>query len=83
MSTVPTEWRTIETAPKSTAIGRLVIAHNILAYCPDEGAIDPDNGIKVCWWEPLMNDGRGCWWGDGDYEHRPTHWMALPAPPVK
>jgi len=31
--------------------------------------------------EPLMNGGKGMWYGEGGYRTRPTHWMPLPTPP--
>lgn len=75
-SVVP-QWQTIETAPKSTAEGRCVSGIYILGYCRDsEGPI-----VRVVWWEPLMNNGKGLWVCDGSFKVHPTHWMPLPAAP--
>ena len=77
------QWRPIETAPKSTStptpFGHDVRGAYFLAYCPDEGS-DPQACICVCWWEP--HEKGGCWYGDGGFSLRPTHWMPLPAAPV-
>jgi hypothetical protein len=81
-----TDWQPIDTAPKSTSTpvpggGAHVRGAYFLGYCPDESATDPVSCICICWWEPHI--GKGKWWGEGDYELRPTHWMPLPDPPCE
>ena len=70
-------WKPIATAPKT---GPDLKAKEFLAWCPDPTA--PRGGDRrICWWEPLMKDGVGCWWGDEDHELNPTRWTELPGVP--
>ena len=79
------EWLPIKSAPKSTSVdsphGKYVRGVYLLGYCPDESVIDPLGCIDAIWWEPNENNGKGCWYGAGGVEVRPTHWMPLPSPP--
>lgn len=76
-------WQPIATAPKSVDLGRgRIKAIYFLAYCPDPEAVEMESCVCVCWWEPLMNNGKGQWFGEGNYPLRPTHWQPLAAPPV-
>ncbi|MCK8788120.1 DUF551 domain-containing protein [Roseomonas sp. NAR14] len=73
-------WRDISTAPKGIVVNGTPRSVYFLAYCPDISAIDPSACLCICWWEPFIGD--GCWYGEGDFETHPTHWMPLPAPPA-
>ena len=69
------KWQPIETAPKD---GR-----RFLAYEKSD-----ENCVYECWWEPdYLHDEWGCavggWDDDWDLQRDPSHWMPLPAPPVK
>lgn len=76
-------WRPIETAPKSRHVGDGQIEGvYLLGYCPEPDASNLESCVCVVWWEPLMKQGRGMWYGEGGYETHPTHWMPLPALPV-
>lgn len=78
-------WADMATAPKSTVdeFG-CVQGKYLLVYEPvapgDEPYTEPQVGIHVGWWEPLMCDGRGCWY-NGTSELHPSHWMPLPNAP--
>jgi hypothetical protein len=73
------EWHPIETAPKSSKDDYKALA--FLAWCPDDTA--PDGGDqRIVWWEPRMNKGAGCWWGDRDIIESPTHWKPLGSSPL-
>lgn len=75
-------WQPIESAPKSPAKGKHVQGIYLLGFCPEPDICNLESAICVIWWEPLMNKGRGMWYGEGGYEVKPTHWMALPPPPA-
>ncbi len=79
---VPDGWKPIETAPKSKADGSHVHGVYLLGFCPDPDLCNLESAICIIWWEPLMDKGRGVWYGEGSYEVVPTHWMPLPKPPV-
>lgn len=76
-------WQPIETAPKTDPT--TMIARPFLAFCPDEnhGETTGDERIRIVWWEPFRDGGKGCWADDRDIAGvpRPTHWQPLPAPP--
>ena len=74
-------WQPIETAPKSKADGSNVEGIYLLGFIPDPDMSDLYSCIGVIWWEPLMNKGKGMWYGESCHEVHPTHWMPLPAPP--
>jgi len=75
-----TEWQPIDTAPKDETI--LIWAEDGWTRCAElilmseYGSYDPDE---------LDDGGARMWVGDGDLQlsFKPTHWMALPAPPKK
>ena len=69
-----TEWRTMESAPKT---GVDLIEKCVLGYCAGED--HPGDRMKVVWWEPKIKGGK--WWSDADMECQPTHWLPLPRPP--
>jgi hypothetical protein len=72
-----TEWRPIETAPKTPDLNSAAIC--FLGWCPDPEA--PNGGDqRVIWWEPRLL--RGTWWSDRDLPEGPTHWHPLPDPPA-
>lgn len=75
------EWRDIESAPKSTADGNRVEGVYLLGYCPEPDISNLYSATCIIWWEPLMNNGKGMWYGEGGYEVHPTHWQPLTAPP--
>ena len=56
----------VEWQPISTA----PFNQKVLIYSPDYGYID----VAEQW-------PNGAWWEADDYQHDPTHWMPLPAPP--
>lgn len=74
----PYQWRPIETAPKSKADGSCVHGIYLLGICPDPDTCNLESAICIIWWEPLMNGGKGLWYGEGGYEVFPTHWMPIP-----
>lgn len=75
-------WQPIDSAPRSTLdeFGRVKGIY-LLVWEPaagwDEPYTDPQIGVHVAWWEPLMCKGAGCWY-DGHVERNPTFWMPLP-----
>ncbi|MDA8449802.1 hypothetical protein M4R23_08910 [Acidovorax sp. GBBC 3332] len=75
-------WEPIQTAPKSRADGSDVHGIYLQGYVPDPDICNLESCICVVWWEPLMNKGRGLWYGEGGHEVMPTHWRPLPAPPA-
>lgn len=74
-------WRTIDSAPKSTHVGRDVRGIYLLGFCPDDAGSDPQQGITVIWWEPLTEG--GVWYGGDAMKVRPTHWAPLLKAPAK
>jgi len=75
-------WRTMDSAPK-TSDDFTSGALDFIAWCPDKTARHGGDR-RIVWWEPkLGQDKKGCWWCDGDFEVSPTHWMTLPAAPVR
>lgn len=69
--------RPINTAPKTRDDLKAV---PFLGWCrADEGIGDSEPCWRIVWWEPLMNNAAGLWWGDRDIEEFPTHWLPLPA----
>lgn len=76
-----TEWMDIETAPKSAIEGDNVHGIYILGFCPEPDVCNLESGICIVWWEPFMKGGKGMWYGEGNYEVHPTHWMPLPPAP--
>jgi hypothetical protein len=80
-------WMPIETAPKSTstqeANGARVRGIYLLGFMPDDTSSDPATGISVIWWEPHGGHRKqGHWVSDAGIDGcKPSHWMALPAPP--
>jgi len=79
-------WQPIETAPKSTYVdteyGADVSGKYLLGFCPEPDMCNLEVAIRIIWWEPLMNGGKGMWYGEGSYGVHPTHWQPLPPPPV-
>ncbi len=74
------DWQPIATAPKLAAASFKTIY--LLGWCPQDPN-DPDAELyeaRVIWWEPKLKG--GCWYGDGDHQVKPTHWMFLPAGPA-
>jgi hypothetical protein len=81
-------WQPIETAPRSQVIDGSIVGCYLLLWTPADPEIDgddadPQTGIQVGWWEPLMGDGRGgkgCWYS-GLARIQPVAWMPLPRAP--
>jgi len=60
-------WKPISSAPRDGT--------DILIYDAGTGSYE----VSSYWTDtPRYWDGN---WGDGEYEHTPTHWMPLPEPP--
>ena len=76
-------WLPIASAPKSrdAGEGRIEGAY-LLGFCPEPDMCNLESAVCVVWWEPLMNKGKGMWYGEGGFETHPTHWQPLPAAPT-
>lgn len=49
----------------------------MLGFIPDDaGAINPQSGLSVIWWEPNVQG--GCWCSDAGEDVKPTIWWPLP-----
>lgn len=78
-----TDWQPIETAPKDGT--------EILGWCPYHGSAGRGSTWVIRWNEEKHTkkprpyfDASGWVWGVTDLrKHQPTHWMPLPAPPLK
>ena len=70
------KWQPIETAPKDGTV--------ILLYEPDDDVKDRPQTFVGCWDEDRPTRVYGTQWMCEEYDafnHYPTHWMELPAPP--
>jgi hypothetical protein len=72
-------WEPMNTAPKTEAA--TLIARPFLAVCIDPDLPEEPRAIRVVWWEPLMNEGRGQWYGDRDLKEHPILWQPIPDGP--
>ncbi|MDQ0035882.1 hypothetical protein J2W30_003655 [Variovorax boronicumulans] len=76
-------WMPIESAPKSRDCGDgRIEGVYLLGFCPEPDVCNLESAVCVVWWEPLMNKGKGMWYGEGGFETRPTLWQPLPPAPA-